>query len=189
MDPSSQPSAAQARVGQQAAQKKRELKRVWTKPVQDTKRQGTIFIQNFTSWDVQMRPLWFYFLDFRKKFNLVTSEFPISTTASMLNSLFFCWRTKNRKWFVFFFFLFHTAVMILTEAGRELDNESCRCGISFLNPLCCCLMSGRQWRYSSAIAGDAVRLKQNKHFSLIEIPRWSFPATAQPRLCRAVSQA
>lgn len=38
--------------------------------------------------------------------------------------------------------------MILTEAGRELNNESCRCGISFLNPLYFCLMSGRQWRYS-----------------------------------------
>lgn len=81
---------------------------------------------------------------FKEKFNLFNSEFPVSTMASILNSLFFCWKTKNRKWFVFSFFLFHTVVMMLTEAGRELDNESCRCGISFLNPLCCCLLSGRQ---------------------------------------------
>lgn len=129
---------------------KRELKSVWTKPVQDTNRQGTVFVQNFSSWDVQMRPLWFYYLDFRK--NLIwLPQFPVSTTANILHSLFFCWRTKNRKWLVFFFVcfcLFHTVVMILTEAGKELDNENCRCGIPFLNPLCCCWMSGRQWRYS-----------------------------------------
>lgn len=53
----------------------REKKSVLTKPLQDTKRQGTIFVQNFSSWDVQMRPLWFYYLNLKKNLICLTQSF------------------------------------------------------------------------------------------------------------------
>lgn len=40
----------------------------------------------------------------------------------------------------------------------------------FKTPLLLLLQPDRQWRYSSAVAGDAAGLKQSKHFCSIESP-------------------
>lgn len=128
----------------------------------------------------------FILLIARKEFNLVTSEFPhLHNWKCALVSLFFCWRTKERKW------LFspntHTLVTIPTEAGRELDNGSCRCGGIFSNPLCCCCLTGSRDRAME----DQERLLDwsTASISVLQSIWWSLPVTASPSLYRAVAEA
>lgn len=129
------------------------------------KESGTILFTDLVPAMSRWGHCGFILLIARKEFNLVTSEFPhLHNWKCALASLFFCWRTKERKW------LFspntHTLVTIPAKAGRELDNGSCRCGGIFSNPLSCCCLAGSRDR---AMEEQKLLLdKHSKHFCFIE---------------------
>lgn len=76
-----------------------------------------------------MRPLWFYYRNLKKKLFCLTQSFQSPQQQAYSIACFSVGKQRIGNGLSFIFFLFQMVVVMLTEAGRELDNESCRCGI------------------------------------------------------------
>lgn len=101
---------------------KRGLENVGKKTVWDANRPGTIFVQNFSSRDVQMRPLWFFISRFEER-NLIwlPQSFPSPQLQACSIACFSVGEQRKGNGYFFFSFTQQFRCSRRQEGNRTME--------------------------------------------------------------------